>query len=143
MTCTLATIFLALLTVLNYRAGKRSVLYPPFIYSFVWFADAAIFWYAPIQVNDVHAITWWVIIIGASLFSLGGLLSRLLPEAAFSSKVCALSHHTISRIGLQLLLFICFAGVPLMIMDVLQHGGGGSLGELLMRSRLSYVDTRS
>jgi len=140
MTSTLATIFLALLTILNYCAGKRSVLYPPFIYSFVWFADAAIFWYAPIQVNDVHAITWWVITIGAFLFSLGGLLSRLLPGAAFSSKVCEFSHPTVSRIGLQLLLFICLAGVPLMIMDVLQHGGGGSLGELLVRSRQSYVD---
>jgi len=140
MTCTLATIFLALLTVLNYCAGKRSVLYPPFIFSFVWFADAAIFWYAPIQVKDVHSITWWVITIGASFFSLGGLLSRLLPEAAFSAKVCELSHPAVSRIGLQLLLLICLAGVPLMIMDVLQHGGGGSLGELLVRSRQSYVD---
>jgi oligosaccharide repeat unit polymerase len=132
--------FLALLTVLNYCVGKRSVLYPPFIFSFVWFADAAIFWYAPIQVSDVHSITWWVITIGASLFSLGGLLSRALPKVAFSAKVCELSHPTVSRIGLQLLLLICLAEVPLMIMDVLQHGGGGSLGELLVRSRQFYVD---
>lgn len=140
MTCTLATIFLALLTVLNFSAGKRSVLYPPFIFSFVWFADAAIFWYAPIQVRDVHSITWWVITIGASLFSLGGFLSRLLPEAVFSTKVCELSHPMVSRIGLRLLLLAVLIGMPFMIMDVLQHGGGGDLSELLVRSRQSYVD---
>lgn len=140
MTCALATIFLALLTVLNYFAGKRSVLYPPFIYSLVWFADAAIFWYAPLQVNEVHAITWWVITIGASLFSLGGLLSRLLPKAAFSTKVCDLSHPATSRIGLQLLLLVALTGMLFMIMDVLQHSGGGGLGGLLVRSRQFYVD---
>jgi oligosaccharide repeat unit polymerase len=140
MTCTLATIFLALLTVLNYCAGKRSVLYPPFIFSFVWFADSAIFWYAPIRVSDVHAVTWWVITIGASLFSLGGLLSGILPDASFSAIISELSYPAVSRIGLRLLLLTCLAGMPLMIMDVLQHGGGGSLGELLVRSRQSYVD---
>jgi len=34
--------------------------------------------------------TWWVITIGSSSFSLGGLFPDLLPEAAFSAKVCEL-----------------------------------------------------
>ena len=55
--------------------GEGRALYPPFIYSFIWFADAALFWFAPIEVNEVHSITWWVIALGALVFSIGRLLT--------------------------------------------------------------------
>jgi len=138
MTCAADTIFLALLTILNYFVGKRRILYPPLIYSFVWFADAALFWYAPIKVNEVHSITWWVIALGALVFSIGGWLTRLVPRAVIAKKVRELSRPAASRLGRVLLLSICALAVPIMLHDVAQRGTGAN-GTVLEAARQSYV----
>ena len=140
MTCAADTIFLALLTILNYFVGKRRVLYPPFIYSFVWCADAALFWYAPIKVNEVHSITWWVIALGALVFSIGGWLARLVPRALIVTRVRELSHPEASRLGRILLITVCVLAVPIMLRDLVQRGAGGS-GTVFAAARQSYVES--
>ena len=140
MTCAADTIFLALLTILNYFVGRRRALYPPFIYSFIWFADAALFWFAPIQVNEVHSITWWVIALGALVLSIGGWLTRLVPRAVITTRVRELSHPTASRLGRIILLSICFLAVPTMLYSVIQRGSGGG-GTVLEAARQSYVES--
>ena len=86
------TIFLALLTILNYFVGKRRALYPPFIDSFIWFADAALFLVRPYtRSTRFTPITWWVIALGALVFSIGGWLTRLVPRAVITTRVRELS----------------------------------------------------
>lgn len=140
MTCAMTAVFLAILALLNYFIGKRRVLYPPLVYSVIWFLDEIVFEFSPIEVNEVHPITWIVISIGALVFSMGGILARLLPKTIYSSKVQELSHATQSRVGLLILSSICLIGLPIMFHDVLQQGGGGGASEILARSRISYVE---
>jgi oligosaccharide repeat unit polymerase len=136
----MTAVFLATLAILNYFIGKRRVLYPPLVFSFVWFLDAIIFSLSPIFVSEVHPITWQVISVGALAFSAGGILIRLFPKSFCSAKVRVLSHPTNSRLSLIILLIICLICLPIMFRDVLQQGGGGSASEILARSRLSHVD---
>jgi oligosaccharide repeat unit polymerase len=140
MTCTSATAFLALLTIVNFFAGKRRVLYPPLIYSFVWFMDTTIFGLSPIEVNEVHAITWWVIALGALVFSAGGWLTSLLPRSVYEIRIRELSHPTVSSLGRTLLILLCVLGTPLFLHDVLQRGGSGSSSGLLVNARQASLD---
>jgi len=140
MTCATDTMLLAVLTIVNYFVGRRRILYPPLIYSFVWFADTALFWFAPIQVNEVHSITWWVIALGALVFSIGGWMTSLVPRSIITTRVRAFSHPTASRLGRVLLLIICALAVPIMLHDVAQRGAGTN-GTVLEAARDSYVQS--
>jgi len=139
MTCAVDAIFLALLTILNFIVGKRRILYPPLIYSLVWFAATALFWVAPIQLNEVHAITWWVIALGAFAFSVGGWITALLPQSLFALRMRVLSHPTASSFGRVVLLAICILAVPIMLNDILSRGGGGGFGQVFMNARDASV----
>lgn len=140
MTSGLALSFLVLLTIANYFVGNRRVLYPPFIYSAIWALDLVIFAISPIELNEVHAITWWVIAIGALVFSIGGWLTRFVPRAVIATRVSELSRPTSSRLGSIVLLSICILAVPILLHDVAQRGSGGS-GNILVAARQSYTDT--
>ncbi len=139
MTCALATILLTLLTVLNFFVGKRRVLYPPFIFSTIWTLDLVIFKVSPIELNEVHAITWWVITAGALIFSIGGWLTRFIPRAVFVTRVRELSQPTASRLGRIILLSISLLAVPIMLHNVAQRGAGGN-GDVLSSARESLVN---
>ena len=60
-------------------------MYPPFIYSAIWSVDLVVFAISPIELNQVHAITSWVITVGALVFSIGGWLTRLAHAAVFTT----------------------------------------------------------
>jgi oligosaccharide repeat unit polymerase len=120
--------------------GKRRVLYPPVIYSAIWSLDLGIFEISPIKLNEVHAVTWWVIASGALVFSIGGCMARFVPRAAITTRVSELSRPTVSRLGRVILLSISVLGVLIMLHDVAQRGSGGS-GNLLVAARQSYLDS--
>ncbi len=138
MTSGLALTFLGLFTVANYFVGKRRVLYPPFIYSAIWALDLVIFKVSPIELNEVHAITWWVITAGALVFSMGGWLTRFVPRAVVTTRVTEFSRPSVSNLGRVILLSICILAIPIMLHDVGQRASGGS-GNILVAARQSYL----
>lgn len=139
MTRAIATISLAVLTVLNFFMGKRMVLYPPFVYSTIWLLDLIIFAISPITLNEIHSITWWVITLGALLFSIGGWLTRLLSQGVFTVRILQLSHSTASAFGRLILLGICILAIPVMSHQVLTSSGGASASETLLNARRTFV----
>ena len=139
MTSGLALTFLGLLTIANYFVGKRRVLYPPFIYSAIWALDLVIFKISPIELDEVHAVTWWVITAGALVFSIGGWLARFVPRVVITTRVTELSRPSVSNLGRVILLSICILAVPIMLHDVAQQGSGGT-GSTLAAARTQYVE---
>ncbi len=139
MTCAGDTILLAVLTILNYFAGKRRVLYPPLIYTSIWLADCALFWIAPIEVNKVHSITWWMILLGAAAFSAGGWLAKFLPQKLFKTRLRTFAHATASPVGRIALLSLSVAAIPILLHDILSRGGGGGFFQAFQAARDSYV----
>ena len=138
MTSGLALTFLGLLTVANYFVGKRRALYPPFIYSAIWTLDLVIFKVSPLEISEVHPITWWVITIGALVFSIGGWLTRFVPRALLTTRVTEFSRPSVSNLGRIILLSLCILAVPIMLHDVGQRASGGS-GNILLDARQSYL----
>ena len=142
MTSGLALTFLGLLTIANYFLGRRRVLYPPFIYSAIWALDLVIFKVSPLELNEVHPITWWVITAGALVFSIGGWLTRFVPRAVIVTRVTEFSRPSAANLGRVILLSICILAVPFMLRDVAQQGSGGT-GSTLAAARTEYVELAS
>src|SRR5690348_2233485 len=67
------------LVLLNYWLW-RSVLYPPFIFCFMWLFVLATYRMDLIDVYPVHANTLAIVTGGAAIFSVGGLFASLTPR---------------------------------------------------------------
>ena len=80
-----AVALLAVLCFANYWF-KRSVLYPPFLFSAMWLLDLFLYQFNLGEFPILHANTLNLISLGAVVFSFGGLLSLLLPKALFTSR---------------------------------------------------------
>lgn len=80
------------LTVLNYRLS-RSVLYPPFIFCFMWVVDTFLYSLHLVRLDRVHEETFLVICSGALLFTLGGVLAKLVPGALIRTRFVLIGQH--------------------------------------------------
>jgi oligosaccharide repeat unit polymerase len=142
MTCILSIYFLLALTAINFMLGNKRVLFPPFIFSAIWLIDLCVFVLSPISLNKVHAVTWWVISLGAFLFSVGGWMTKLFPAQLYFVRLRELARPEASRLGRMLLLSVCLLAVPVMAHDVVKRGTGSD-GSVLAAARQSYVDSMS
>ncbi len=140
MNCSYAIVILALLTLLNFTLGRGRVLYPPFIYSFVWLLDCVVFRFSPITTNEVHSVTWLVIIFGAITFSLGGLLTAFVPSGVYKIRVSQFAHPTVSTFGRNVMIGFCVIGLPLLLHEVLNLGASSISGSILAAAREAYTD---
>lgn len=86
MTLDLAIIALLFITVGNYWF-RRSVLYPPFIFSFMWLLVLTVYHLDLIEIDPLHSITLDVVAGGASLFSVGGLCAYLVPNVFLTKRL--------------------------------------------------------
>lgn len=139
MNCEKTIIFMMTLSVINFFIGRRSVLFPPFIYSTIWFMDVMIFALSPFDLNTVHAITWWVISIGALIFCVGGWATCIFPNIIYASRVKELCRPTQSSFGLTVLVIICIYGAIIMFCNIYEHGGGGGFSQIMMNARNSSI----
>lgn len=64
------------LTILNYRLGKRNVLYPAFVFSTIWATVLSIYFIPLIELDSLMPYTLVVITLGNVAFSAGGILCR-------------------------------------------------------------------
>jgi oligosaccharide repeat unit polymerase len=134
-------LFFLCLAVFNYRI-RRSVLYPPFIFSFMWTLVLAVLRADLIDMDPVHWNTLAIVAAGATSFSFGGLLAcfaprRLLRIHLFNPKADRIPE---ALRGTVMIILLC--GLPLMAYEILQlsRSVGGGLN-LLAAARVALVET--
>ncbi len=127
------------LLLVNYGTS-RSILYPPFVFCFMWALDLVICRLHLIELDPIHTITLWVVSAGALAFTLGGFFSLLIPESAvrirlvLAPKVQRTSVPKVLLIGVALLIF------PYLLHHVAQAASRGSGDTMLQRARSASVD---
>lgn len=72
--------FLLLLIVFNVKVGGSIIIYPPLVFTTVWFAVLGFYATGIIYMFPLHAITYLCVALGCLAFSLGGAASFLLPD---------------------------------------------------------------
>src|SRR4051812_1261984 len=61
------------LAVWNFRFGKKHILYPPFIFCFVWAVAYIAYAFFPLDINELTPPTISLFLFGALCFSAGGV----------------------------------------------------------------------
>lgn len=127
------------LTLLNYWLW-RSVLYPPFIFCFMWLFVLATYRMDLIEVYPVHADTLAIVIGGAAIFSLGGLFASLTPRPLLHLHLFPEPPEKRSTLIRNILTVVVLCGVPLFFYEVVKISEQGIGANLLMRARAAEVE---
>ncbi len=130
---------LALLVVLNYLV-HRSVLYPPFVLCFMWLFDLVIYRSGLIEINPLHTNTLEIVTAALTMFSLGGLLASLLPNALFRIHLLPMSKSQGTEFLRNALTIIMIVSLPFFFMRLLEAAAGGTGTTLLMRARSAQIE---
>lgn len=125
-------IFLVI-TIINYKAGKKDVLYPAFIYSSLWTTVFTAYVFSPIEVNAISSKTCFLLLFGLIAFSVGCYMGRIF----YIKNQAVAKDRPFSNSGKYFLLFYCFIVFPWYFKDIITASGGGpfSLADL----RISLV----
>lgn len=124
---------MAAMTLLNYWRS-RSVLYPPFIFCFMWLFDLATYRMNLIDVYPLHGNTLAIVTGGAALFSVGGLIASLTPKVLLRAHFFPESGEQ-SELIRNILLGVVLCGLPLFFYQVYKISEQGVGANLLMRAR--------
>jgi oligosaccharide repeat unit polymerase len=123
------------LTAFNYYAGRKNVLYPPFIFSLIWLGVFVLYLLSPIELEKLEAYTLIVVISGAIAFSTGGMLVR--PPRGIGS----LGTRTISNSTAKKAIFFCCLGIlPLFFLEIQRLSSVGGLDSFMISARTAIVD---
>lgn len=112
---------LIIISVINYWIGNRDVLYPGFMYSFVWTLVFSAYVFSPIEVNIIGTTTCLLIILGTLAFTLGCYLSKLIPMKSCANKA-NLPYQGVAK---YILFIYCLAVLPLLREDLISFAGSG------------------
>jgi len=129
------TCFLLGLTILNYYAGRRNVLYPAFLFALIWLVVFCLYMAPLIEFGNLGVYTLAVVVSGAAAFSAGcaivGRRKHSLP---------ALVSPCRNSISKKFIFFFCLGVLPAFFLEVRELGGGGGLGGLLIGARVAILD---
>jgi len=137
--------FLGCLMMLNYRF-YRSVLYPPFMFSTMWFLVFVVYQANFIEIDPLHGQTILLVGMGALLFSLGGILARLVPKQLIDAKLTlgtAVPKYASNKTLKYLLIAALFIGTLLILRSTLAAGAQGIGGTFLQRARSAGVENQN
>lgn len=134
---------LAVLTLLNYRF-RKSVLYPPVLFTGMWLLDAILHRLQIVDVDPLHAITLEVVFAGAILFSLGGLCAFFVPTRLVAARFTVFGRPRRSSKWLQfLMLGLLAVGLVIGIRSAIALAGGvsGAKGLFFAAAREAMVES--
>lgn len=134
----IALTVVAALTILNYSLW-RSVLYPPFIFCFMWLFDLATLKLRLIDIYPLHANTLAIVAVSAALFTLGGAFASLLPRELLRVRILPEDPHQRADLVRNVLTIIVLCGLPAFFYQVLQISHQGLGANILMRARAVEV----
>jgi len=115
---------LLILTFANYRISK-SVLYPPFVFTFMWLLDFAVISLHVIELDEFHASSLLLFGFGAAVFSFGGAIAWLMPDLLTSTKIKigdSLGHPRGGHLAKKIALVICFILMAALTRDTYHKG---------------------
>jgi oligosaccharide repeat unit polymerase len=141
---TFLILFLAGLVLLNYRIA-RSVLYPPFIFTFMWLMVFCVYQTGLVGVDPLHPETLLLVGAGALLYTFGGGAAELMPRILFSVHANLGPFSGGQRRATwsnYLVLALCFIGMVLVIRDTFALGALASGGNVLARARAAGVQAQ-
>lgn len=127
------------LTILNYWLW-RSVLYPPFIFCFMWLFDLATWRMHLIDVYPLHNNTLAIVAGSAALFTLGGALASLTPRELLRVRLLPEDPHQRADLVRNALTIVVLCGLPAFFYQVLQISHQGLGANILMRARAVEVE---
>jgi oligosaccharide repeat unit polymerase len=129
-----AIVVVIVLLLVNYWIS-RSILYPPFIFCFMWTLDLVVCRLHLIELDPIHAITLWVVSLGALVFTLGGLFSWLIPESAMRTRLVVAPKVRRTKLPKLLLIGTVLLAFPYLLHHVAQEAAKGSGATILERAR--------
>jgi oligosaccharide repeat unit polymerase len=138
--------FIASLAVMNYRLA-HSVLYPPFIFCFMWVFVLVVYQLNLIEVDVLHLNTLLLLGSGALVYSLGGGIGYLIPsrlvETRFSFSLVPGSEMRGSAVLKVALAMGCLVGMLLIVRHTVLEGSGATGGSILARARAAGVEAQN
>ncbi len=134
MTLDLTIAAFVLMVAGNYCVA-RSVLYPPFIFCVMFLLDFSIYRAGLIEVDPLHTNTLLFICGGALLFSVGGLLSRSIPERLILTRFMLTTLPRRSKVPKYALLALLVLSFPLIVRDRIAKASQGTGNSFIERAR--------
>jgi oligosaccharide repeat unit polymerase len=119
---------------LNYRAGRRNVLYPAFLFALIWFFVFCLYVVRLIEFDNLGVYTLTVVLSGAAAFSLGGAILR--PRERSGPNVISPRRNSIFK---KLIFFCCLGVLPAFVFELQRLGGGDSFDSLLVGARVAII----
>src|ERR1041385_2809143 len=123
------------LTVLNYYAGRRNVLYPAFLFALIWLVVFCLYMVPLIEFDNLGVYTLAVVVSGAAAFSAGG---AIVGRRKYSLPALVSPYR--NSISKKVLFFFCLGVLPVFFLEVQKLGGGGGLNSLLIGARVAILD---
>ena len=123
------------LTVVNYYAGRRNVLYPPFLFTLNWFVVFCLYLVPLVEVNELGASTLAVVASGVAAFSAGGAIAERgrdpRPLADFTHR---------NPIVKKVILLCCLAFLPAFFWEIRRLSAVGGFDSFMISARVAMND---
>lgn len=130
------------LTAFNYRAGRKNVLYPPFLFSLIWLVVLSLYFLlfiVPlIQMSTLGGRTLFIVVGSAVAFTAGGLVFRPRKYSPVIGE--PLSRESIWK---KVLFFISLAALPAFYFEIRNLAAAGGLDGFLVSARAAMLDQLS
>jgi oligosaccharide repeat unit polymerase len=133
---------IAVVTVLllvNYWIS-RSILYPPFIFCFMWVFDLVLCRLQLIDLDPIHQITLWVVSAGALAFTFGGLFAYLIPGSVLRTRLILSPKLQRTNLPKLMLIGVTLLAFPHLLHHIAEEASKGSGDTILQRARQASGD---
>lgn len=130
---------LGVLFLANYWCS-RSVLYPPFLFTSMWFLDLGMYRFNLREFPPLHGNTLNVIAFGAVFFSAGGMIAKLLPRALVTTRLVLSRFPPRNDLVKNALLVFLACGIPVLTRNLFIMASHGTGATILQRARTGGVE---
>ena len=120
---------------------SRSVLYPPFLFSSMWFLVFSLYRLNLTPTDPLHANTIGIIGLGAILFSFGGLMAMLAPRNLVETRLILTRFPPRNTTVKWLLIVFLAGGIPVQIQSILHRATLGVGSTVFQRARTAGMVT--
>jgi oligosaccharide repeat unit polymerase len=124
------------LTVCNYYAGRKIVLYPPFIFSLIFLIVLGLYVLPLVQVDPLGIKTLVIVVAGIAAFSVGGVsMSLRRYRRPFVDGRRGKPFYK------KAMFFFCLALLPAFFSEIQRLGTGMGAESVMVRARAAIVDS--
>jgi oligosaccharide repeat unit polymerase len=132
---------LIILAVGNYWI-RRSVLYPPFLFTCMWLLAVGLDWLDLVETDSLHGDTLTLIAVGAAVFTVGGLLALLVPSDVIRARLVLIRFPPRNEWLKPLLILFLLCNIPMQIKSLRAEAAVGTGGTFLERARNGGIEAQ-